>query len=68
MSRPKRAKEDMRTEFDQVGENVGQLGDILDITSIKPDDERLYAWIEEVNNNLNKLNSLREDVLRFYQD
>lgn len=68
MSRPKRNREDMFGDFDYIRTKVGLLSGIVQNEGTKPTDEDLQDWNDLVNDTLNQLNSLKEDVMRYYQD
>lgn len=73
MTREKRKPEDMIEGFNELSSNISSLKFILE----KPNNELelmkiletdLMDWVDSVNSNINKLNSLKEDVIRFYTD
>ena len=71
MGRPKRDKFDMFDMFDEftvLSGSVRMLGGIVQNEGIEVNDNQILEWSNDVNKLINKLNSLREDVIRFYQD
>ncbi|WHY01845.1 hypothetical protein [Neobacillus sp. DY30] len=68
MPRKKRNMKDMFEEFDQISSNVKALSGIVQNQGTTVSDEYLMEWIDSVNGQINQLNSLKEDVVRFYQD
>lgn len=69
MSREKRNMEDMFNDFQSLGLHVSKrLGSFIQNEGYKPTDEHLMEWVDEVNDTINKLNSLKEDVVRYFQD
>lgn len=73
MSREKRNSEDMKEEFNELSSNISSLKLILEkpnneLELIKLVEIDLMDWVDSVNSNINKLNSLKEDVIRFYTD
>lgn len=68
MGREKRGMEEMLNNFVSYSHTVRMLGGIVQNEGHKPTDEELQEWSDVANEIINKINSLREDVVRFYQD
>lgn len=69
MSREKRKMEDMFNEFQSLGLTVSRrLASLILNEGIEVNDEQLMDWVDEVNDTINKLNSVKEDVVRYFQD
>jgi uncharacterized protein YggL (DUF469 family) len=61
--------EDMFNEFQELGLQVSRrLGAFIQNEGYEPTDKHLMDWVDEVNSTINKLNSLKEDVVRYFQD
>ena len=68
MSREKRNSSEMFKEFIQLGCNVRNLNSIIKNDEEIVSEDELMDWVDLVNENINKINSLKEDIIRFYQD
>ncbi|MED1863341.1 hypothetical protein P4V41_07715 [Fictibacillus nanhaiensis] len=68
MGREKRNQEDLFNDIVSLSYQVGSLKGIVQNAGVPVEQEELYQWSEMVNDAINNLSSLREDVIRFYQD
>lgn len=69
MSREKRNMEEMFNDFQTLGMTVSRrLGSLIQNEGIEVNDEQMMEWVDSVNDTINKLNSLKEDVVRYFQD
>lgn len=68
MARVKRDSESMFYDFDDLSREVKMLGGIVQNAGHTPCDEELLEWVNNLNNTVNKINTLKEDVVRYYQD
>jgi hypothetical protein len=58
----------MFEELQQLGRNVKALAGIVQNEIPIIADDELMRWVDLVNKNINEINSLKEDVIRYYQD
>ncbi|WP_303982291.1 hypothetical protein [Niallia circulans] len=69
MSREKRGMEEMFNDFQTIGLTVSRrLASLIQNEGIEVNNEQLMDWVDEVNDTINKLNSIKEDVVRYFQD
>lgn len=68
MARVKRDMESMFNDFDSLSFEVKFLGGIMQNEGYVPSEEQLQEWIDVCNSTVNKINTLKEDVVRYYQD
>jgi len=69
LSREKRGMEEMFNDFQTIGLTVSRrLASLIQNEGIEVNNEQLMDWVDEVNDTINKLNSVKEDVVRYFQD
>ena len=68
MPREKRKIGDMFNELQSLSVNVRLLAGIVQNEGAEIPDDILMEWLDSVNDQINKLSSLKEDVVRYYQD
>lgn len=69
LSREKRGMEEMFNDFQTIGLTVSRrLASLIQNEGIEVNNEQLMDWVDEVNDTINKLNSIKEDVVRYFQD